>query len=126
MTVFEQKYILSLVFIKLTRYQCMSHTAFVNIEYIEDSPVRLHRKWSKLPCSESYSVETKCIEVNFCPFSCNQAYFENKSESSIIFCQHSCRIYVLCVHFLSDKKEVLKHLTKNGFTSFISKSSPHD
>ena len=57
----------------------MSHTAFLNIECLKsdlkDSSVRFRMKLSILRCSESYSVETKRIEVNVCPFSCNQAYY---------------------------------------------------
>ena len=72
-------------------------------------------KWVVLPFSESYSEETKCIEVKMLPFSCNQVYYLSNSiwklvriiyNVSVFFkCQHSCRIYVLCAHSLYSKSK---------------------
>ena len=37
--------------------------------------VNFRMKWVVLPFSESYSEETKCIEVKNYPFSCNEEYY---------------------------------------------------
>ena len=67
-------------------------------------------KWIVLAYSESYFEETKYILVKFYQFSCIQEYYLTNSIrkrvwivynfSAFVICQRSCRISVLCAHFL--------------------------
>ena len=66
--------------------------------------------WIVFPYSESYFEETKYILVKFYQFSCNQDYYYTNSIrkrawivfnfSAFVICLRSCRISVLCAHFL--------------------------
>ena len=77
-------------------------------------------KWLVLPYSESYFEETTYMLVKFYQFSCNQEYYKTNSIrkrvwivynfSALVICQRSCRISVLCAHFLSDLVQTLKLL----------------
>ena len=76
----------------------------------EDKFVDFRTKWSVLPYSKLFSEETKYNEAKLHPFSGKQEY--NKTNNTrkciriinkfLVFfvCQHSCRVSVLCAHFL--------------------------
>ena len=85
-------------------------------------------KWLVLPYSESYFEETKYMLVKFYQFSCNQEYYKTKSIwkrvwivynfSAFVICQHSCRISVLCAHFLlTHTRHSLTSESAQGFCS---------
>ena len=60
-------------------------------------------KWVMLPCSETYSEESKCIEVKIYPFSRNQEYYWTNNFWNLVriiynflvfsICQHSCLMH---------------------------------